>query len=384
MRILYLSADPGIPILGHKGASVHVREVVAAFGKLGCEVVVASPRAEAAENTLPREIPLVEIPAVRPRDCETEAEVRAQAERQAAAVVNLARMLGVHAIYERVSLASFAGARAARELGLPLVLEVNAPLRTEEVRFRHLRHPDFALEAEREELATALKVLAVSQPLAAWLEDEGVERERIELVPNAFPVSPLVREREVGAGTDLVVGFAGGLKLWHGIGVLVDGFRRALDAGGRLRLEVAGKGPAEDLLATAQLPPERFEWLGHLPHEEALARMTAWDVGVAPFTPVEGFWFSPLKLFEYMAAGLAVVASDVGDIPALLGGGDAGLLVPPGDPEALAAALLRLDRDRGLVSGLGARGAERARVGDSWIDNAALALAIFEGAQGAG
>lgn len=378
MRILYLSADPGVPILGHKGASVHVRALASAFTELGCDVVVASPRTEPAENELPRGVALAAIPAVRPRDHDSEATLSEAAERQARDVTELARERGCAAVYERLSLASFAGARTARALDLPLVLEVNAPLRTEELRFRQLRHEDFAIAAERQELAAASRVLAVSQPLAAWLRGEGVPEARLEVVPNAFPVASIARRREVGSADELVVGFAGGLKLWHGIDVMTEGFRRALHQGGRLRLEVAGRGPAEELLSDAGLPAGQLDWLGHLPHDEALARMAGWDVGLAPFTDVEGFWFSPLKIFEYMAAGLAVVASALGDIPDMLGNGEAGLLVPPGDPAALADALLLLDRDRGLTRTLGGRALARAGAGPSWVDNARHTLALFE------
>lgn len=377
MRILYLSADPGVPVLGPKGASVHLRALARGFVELGCDVVIASPRIEPGDNALPTGVSLVEIPAVRPRQYTTDDEVRAYAERQASAVTALATEMGAAAIYERFSLASFAGARAARALGVPLLLEVNAPLRAEEERFRQLRHPEFALDAEREELSAALRIVAVSTALVDWLATEGVERSRVELMPNAFPLETITRRRPVGAGDDLVIGFAGGLKLWHGVDVLLEGFELALQSGAALRLEVAGAGPAADLVEAAALPAERFDWLGHLPHEAALARLGSWDVGAAPFIDVEGFWFSPLKIFEYMAAGLAVVASELGDIPALLDAGAAGRLVAPGDPDALAQALVELADDRASVRALGERAALKARAGPTWSDNARRVLALL-------
>jgi glycosyltransferase involved in cell wall biosynthesis len=77
------------------------------------------------------------------------------------------------------------------------------------------------------------------------------------------------------------------------------------------------------------------------------------DAAVAPYAPTESFYFSPLKVFEYMAAGLPVAASRIGQIGEVIRDGVNGLLLPPGDPEALAAALERLCRDRALRMRLG-------------------------------
>src|SRR5699024_11508053 len=66
------------------------------------------------------------------------------------------------------------------------------------------------------------------------------------------------------------------------------------------------------------------------------------DVAVAPYPQQADFYFSPLKVYEYLAAGLPVVATSVGDLPAVLDDGALGELVPPDDPEAMADALTRL------------------------------------------
>src|SRR5437588_12780207 len=131
MRLLYLSADPGVPVLGHKGASVHLRALATAFAALGHEVTVASPRVERAENALDTNIRLAEIPPVLPRECATLGELAERVEAQARAVLDLVRETGSEVVYERHSLASRAGARASGLGGVPLLLEVNAPLRAE-------------------------------------------------------------------------------------------------------------------------------------------------------------------------------------------------------------------------------------------------------------
>jgi glycosyltransferase involved in cell wall biosynthesis len=161
------------------------------------------------------------------------------------------------------------------------------------------------------------------------------------------------------------------MKPWHGIETLVEAVLRVPN----IHLEVAGHGPEDALLE--RLPAERVTRFGALPHARVAKLMAGWDVGLAPYAPMVGFWFSPLKLLEYMAAGACPVASDLGDAAELLGQGRRGVLVPPGDAAALAEALDRLASDRERAWSLGVRA--RAWVGThrSWSANASRALALL-------
>ena len=116
---------------------------------------------------------------------------------------------------------------------------------------------------------------------------------------------------------------------------------------------------------------------GALPHSDALERLRSWDVGVAPYLPVDGFYFSPLKVVEYMAVGLCPVASDLGDLPALLDDGGRGLLVPAGDAERLALAFLELARGRERAAELGRRAREHVLATHTWEKNARVVLNLF-------
>ncbi|MHB8659767.1 MAG: glycosyltransferase family 4 protein [Solirubrobacteraceae bacterium] len=379
MRLLYLSADPGVPVFGGKGASVHVRALASAFDALGHEVIVVSPRLEPGENAIAASVRVAEIPAVRPRECATQDEVIARAEYQARALTELARRENVDAIYERYSLTSFAGARASAELGIPLALEVNAPLRAEEERFRELRHEVAAVDAERETFAAARRIFTVSASLAHWLSANGVNAGRVEVMGNAPPARAFAPRAPVSEHSEVVVGFAGGLKPWHGVETLLRGFERALERGAKIRLEVLGTGPAEDLVDQASLREGRLRRLGQLPHEQALGVLERWDVGAAPFNAVDGFYFSPLKLFEYMAAGLCPVVSDVGELAQIVERGRAGMVVPAGDAGALAEALVALDRDRPGLRELGAAAQAAVRQRPTWVDNARRIMAALDG-----
>ena len=375
-RVLYVSADPGVPVLGHKGASVHVRALATAFDALGHDVLIASPRIEAADNELPASIELVELPAVVPKTAPDATTLAADARELEQACVALASAQPPDLIYERYSLASAAGAAVREATGVPLVVEVNAPLREEAARFRTLRHEEVARGAERRLFDAADAVFAVSRGVADWLVGEGTDASKVEVVPNAFPDQGFPERPPVGTDGDIVVGFAGGMKLWHGVDVLLDAFANAVDAGARLQLVLAGSGPADEAIDAANLPAERVTRLGHLPHAETLRLLQTWDVGVAPFKQLEGFWFSPLKVHEYMAAGLCPVVSAVGDLPAMVDDGRAGVVVPPDDADALADALAALDADRDHLSELARAAQERARNGPSWTDVARRALAV--------
>ena len=107
--------------------------------------------------------------------------------------------------------------------------------------------------------------------------------------------------------------------------------------------------------------------------------MSGWDIGVAPYPALPRFYFSPLKVAEYMAAGCCPVASDLGDLRELLSDGR-GVLVPAGDAGALAAALCQLASDRAKASAIGARAREHAFAAMSWARNADRILAALRGA----
>ena len=101
------------------------------------------------------------------------------------------------------------------------------------------------------------------------------------------------------------------------------------------------------------------------------------DIAVAPYPPLDDFYFSPLKLYEYLAAGRAVVASAIGQVEQAIDDGRTGLLVPAGDPSGLANALERLCRDAPLRRSLG-QAAFAAAQGFTWDANARRVVEIAQ------
>jgi glycosyltransferase involved in cell wall biosynthesis len=373
MRLLYLSCDPGVPVLGHKGASVHVREMASALCNLGVDVAIASPRTEPAGDAVDAPIRLLPLPRVSPDASESELRVALEVQRRE--VLQAARSFSADAIYERYSLFGGAGVEAAATLGIPHLLEVNAPLREEARRFRTLSHPNLAAAIEQQVFRGTGRIFAVSQALRRWIEQEGVESARIEVVPNAVAPDSF-GPRQPRRGDEFVLGFCGSLKPWHGIEVLLEACAIAFSEEPALRLEIVGGGPLEHLLDSTSLSPERLRALGPLRHADAIERLHDWDVGLAPYLPLEDFYFSPLKVVEYMAAGLCTIASDVGELPTLLAD-DRGVVVPAGDARRLASGLLELARNRGRAAELGRRARAYVLETHTWADNARIVLDSF-------
>jgi len=283
-----------------------------------------------------------------------------------------------------------AGLTLTHELGIPHVLEVNAPLVDEEEAHRGLVSAESARTLERALLRRVDRIVTVSGELERWLVDLGVQERRITVVPNAvdparFEVTPEERaeaRRRLEVNGTPVVAFVGTLRPWHDPTILVRALRLLRARGDAPRLVIVGNGPERarvESLAAEERVSAQLTLTGAVAHDEVRAYLAAADVAVAPYHPDTGGYFSPLKLFEYQAAGLPVVAAELGEIPHCVRGGETGLLYPPGDAEALADALATLidDRERGLE--LGRNGREHVLRHHTWDSNARVVATLAAG-----
>jgi len=386
MKICYLCADLGIPVAGHKGASAHVRGLVRAFTELGHEVLLVSPRADGAEDL---GVPLgkVRVPGI------TDAALALDNVRVARALGHVwnnaaveealmkALSSGAHVLYERYSPFALAGALVSRTLGIPHVLEVNAPLAWEGEQFRKQALLEAAAFAEKAAFDSACRIIAVSRELREALVAQGVAADKVIVVPNGVDAdlfAPNGDARREGLDGKVVVGFVGGLRPWHGIEMLADAFR-ALAPDPRFHLLVVGAGPlSKAVQALSQELPGRVTHVGAVPQAEVPALVRAMDIAVAPYPRLDRFYYSPLKVLEYLSAGRAVVATRIGQLTELVRHGETGLLVEPGDASGLAGAVKTLADDESLRRGLGARAAEEIRLAHSWRHRAAVIIREIE------
>ena len=375
MRILYSAIDQVVP--GTKGGSVHVASVAEGLAALGHEVhVLVTP----GDGPFPAG-PVRWIPMSPPSGRNQLRWMRSGAVRR------LAEALKPDVVIERYY--NFGGEAIlhARGLGALAVLEVNAPV---------VDHPG-------SRKATLDRLLLI-KPMQRWREricgaaDLIVSPSAAILPADTAPGK--IIELEWGADTDrfrpgaqgdlpftppagIVAVFAGAFRSWHGAIHLAHAVRRLRERG---RQEISalfiGDGPELPAVRAAAAGLDRVVFAGAVPHAVMPAALGAAHIGVAPFDiaahrPLAlGFYWSPLKMFEYMAAGLPVVAPAVARIPSLVGHEREGILYDPADPAGLAAALERLT-DAGLRATLGAAARQRAVTEYSWSAHCAALDAAF-------
>jgi glycosyltransferase involved in cell wall biosynthesis len=264
---------------------------------------------------------------------------------------------------------------------VPIVFEVNAPLPLEYRRY----HREFRLVpglgewTEAATLRAADAITTVSNVLRAHLIERGIPADRITVNPNgadlaAFRPEAADRELQARLGRDqLLVGFIGSFASFHGIAMLRAAIARVLPARPRVTFVMVGAGRLATELQEQcrQLGlAERVHFTGFVPRERVPGIAAAMDVLLAPYPPNDFFYFSPIKLFEYMASGRAVLAARVGQIAEVVEDCVNGMLHEPGDAADLSTKLLTLIDDASLRARLGRAARRTAEREYSWQANA--------------
>ena len=284
-------------------------------------------------------------------------------------------------IHERANLQGIGGAVASRRLGVPLVLEFNGDsideLEKDGKGLRGVRLR-YAQWSTRFALASAAKVISVSTSLKDYLVKAWhVDASKIIVLPNGADTDRFGRSYDtrslrasLGLGDELVIVWIGGFYKWHDLTLLVQSFASLHQVFPRTKLLLVGDGQSlpqiRSEIARLNLQ-ENVICTGRVDHDKIPQLLALADIAVAPLRDMpEGYGCSPLKLYEYMAAGKPIVASGLGQIGEVVSHGDTGLLVEPGDGNELTAAITTLLADSTERSRLGRNARQQAVVNHSW------------------
>jgi len=369
MRIAYVCADPGVPVFGQKGCSVHVQEVMAAMAARGARVELFAARF-GGEPFAIEHIGCHQLARLPKGD--VGARERAALAANSALHSSLCRAGPFDIVYERHALWSFAAMEYAANAGTPALLEVNSPLLVEQAEYRALVDRRGARVAVERAFAAATALLAVSEELANYLNEFTTARGRVHVVPNGvnphrFPLG-LVQSHPALHG-EFTVGFIGTLKPWHGLSQLVEAFAQLHQKDRAARMLIVGDGPERASLAedvSRRGLDDMVQFVGAVAPDQVPRLLASMDVAVAPYPDFPHFYFSPLKVYEYLAAGLPVVASRIGQVAEVIEDGVNGLLYNPGDTGGLVGALERLRREPSLRTRLGQAGRSRVMRHHTW------------------
>lgn len=390
MRVLYVAS--AIEAGGTSGGAIHVSEVACGLRQLGHDVHVI---ARADGKQAPRKL-----------DCGAPLHpTRWRKEMGLLAFPQLSRAVKAFkpdVVMERFYNFAGAGVLAAHHAQIPVLLEVNAPM----------TDPPGSLKSRLDRLALgSMRRWAVRQarwsdaivtPLATTVPPE-VPRSKIHELPwganveqfdpairvsHAEEIKRLAEELGIEQGVPVVV-FLGSFRSWHGVGHFAEAARKLLAGGERVAFLAIGGGPElEPLRAQVEdwrLEPGRFIFAGAQPHDHVPLLLALADVGVAPFdieahAPLTtfGFYWSPLKVFEYMAMAVPVVTIDIPPLNDIIREGVDGELYRHGNIDALAGAIKRLLRDPELQKREGISGRERVIRHYSWQAHCRALDAIFK------
>ena len=378
MRVTYLNYEWDLG--ASTGAATQIRETVAGLERMGHEVLVVDRHRKPAHRTEGKRRRVAHAwlweTANHLRSLRGVSEEAEILRRQRPDIV-----LTLHAL-------RFSSLLAARRLGLPVVFQVNASVPDEIRRYRpEVRLlPGFSDWVESRMLRAADGVVVVSSVLRDYFVRQGVPPERVVAVPNGADINkfrpeaadPAIRAQFPGR---TLVGFVGSFARFHGIELLEYAIGQVANKRPEVHFILVGHGPGAEALRERRRQrrwEERVTFLGHLPHDRIPGLVAAMDVLLVPYAAQELFYFSPIKLFEYMACGRAVLAARLGQITEVIEDWQNGLLYDPASPDDFVEKLLDLLGDPALRVRLGACARETIVSRYTWDHSARRVRDVLE------
>ncbi|CAK8716739.1 Glycosyltransferase involved in cell wall bisynthesis [Candidatus Electrothrix gigas] len=270
-------------------------------------------------------------------------------------------------------------------LRIPIILEVNAPFLEDQFspKEQQLRGKIFWQWLEKRILSLPSHIMLVSEELKRYYTSSGISPRKMTCVPNGVEIdsfTPSVNGDRVrdkfGLKDKVVIGFSGNFAPWHGLDFLADTMRTIYESGKFDNIAFFLVGRPGTQIVMPELPDEITVVTGRVNYAEMPEYLAAIDIFVAPYPPIEPFYFSPLKIFEAMSMGTPVIASAQGQICELITDQHNGILYPPGDRDALRNGIERLIIEKEQRAKFGANARKTIEENFTWKDNAQRMLEL--------
>ena len=379
MRALYVHRTAGTRVEG-----VHIREIVKGLRQLGHDVRLVNPPGcnpmiEMPPETAPKKPGLLRrvmkrLPRLLPAICFEFLEI-AWSSALAPIVLWKAWRFQPDFIYERASTFQFAATFAGRWLCIPVIQEINQTL--DIGRVRKVRLIRLARAIERRTFMHSGALITVSGRFREMLIERGYDAERIHVIPNAADtvifrpdLAPTEDFQALSDGS-VVLGYVGAFHTWHRLDQLLELVINAKENHGTgIHLLLIGDGPDRKRLRkrAAELGIESsVTFTGSLPHLEIPRYIMRMDAAIMANATE---YASPVKMFEYMAMGKAIVAPAVGPIVEILQDGVSAVFFQPHDIDSFKQAVRRVVADTDLRRRIAANARQLAEERHTWLKNA--------------
>jgi glycosyltransferase involved in cell wall biosynthesis len=298
-------------------------------------------------------------------------------------------------IHDRGYLFGGAGTRVGNKNNIPVLLQIDDDWVETEALASRITSTNFyknrALSWCKRLIGKVDHAFTVSETLRqSVIKTWGGVPEKISVIPNGADTDKFKSDREpLGLRQELklekkakVVTFVGALGPWHGVQFLIMAAPSIIKRVPETHLWLVGGAKEydtiylQDLIKNLKLQ-DKVHILGSRPSEDIPRILVESDVGVAPY-PQFDMGFSPLKIFEYMAAGVPIVSSDLPSIREILDNEITGLLVEPENDDELAGAIVKLLQNPQLSQQLSLNARNKVEESYSWAAVTEKLIGLYE------
>ena len=282
-------------------------------------------------------------------------------------------------IISRLNAYSCSAPIAAKAAKIPFLLELDCPAAYE----LHTFNTEFRTNLpvlryfEKHNLDQAGKIFTVSNTLKEYYVDQGIPDNKMTVITNAADTEkfhPHVDKKRVVDKYDLqnsiVVGFLGSFHYWHGIENLLAVIKKTLALNKKVKFLMVGDG--------GPMKPNLIRYIkennlvnqvimtGYIKHDDIPEYISAMDIVLAPYPHLDFFYYSPVKVYEYMSCGKAVVTTDIGQIAEQIKDGENGFICQPDNIEMMLKKITRLLGDSNLRYRIGQQARETIIKNHTW------------------
>ena len=262
---------------------------------------------------------------------------------------------------------------------IPWMVEADSPEVYEYRKFytHYKKLPLIDTLIERFNVRTTREVFVVSNLIKKYYVDQGGDPRKIHVIPNGADeekIIPFKKDKELqqqyGIENEVVIGFIGSFHYWHGIDNLMQIMEGILQTEASVKFLLVGSGGVREGDLHEFVKKNDFEdkvvFTGLVPHDEMGRYVSVMDIVLAPYPYLNFFYFSPMKLYEYMAAGKAVVASNIGQIVEVIDNKVNGMLFKPDQVSEMVAGIKELIHNEDFRLELGRSARKDIEIKHSW------------------